>query len=733
MADSIITTDLITLDADLGADKNAVITALADTLATAGRASDAAGVTRAALDREAQSATGLPGGIAIPHCRSAAVTRASLAFARLSPKVDFGAPDGPADLVFLIAAPEGAGAEHMKLLSSLARALVRPAFVADLRAASTPAEVVALVDGVINPPATATGPSGAAAGSGDAAADSPSATAGSGVAAAGSGGTAAASTAGAAAGSPAAGETASEHGGASTGTESVPAGTSSAAEARQEGGRTSEAVSGARRKIVAVTACPTGIAHTYMAADSLVAAGERAGVDVAVETQGSSGGDKLDPAVIAAADAVIFATDVGVKDRGRFAGKPVVESGVKRAINEPDTMIAEAVTASTSAGAATVGGTVPAPSQAAAKGLGWGSRLRQILLTGVSYMIPFVAAGGLLIALSFLLGGYEISDSAKDIVLNNSITDLPDGGLATYFGAVLFQIGSLAFSFLVPALAGYIAFAIADRPGLAPGFTAGAIAVFVGAGFLGGLVGGLVAGFAALWVGKLPVPTWARGLMPVVVIPLLASLIVGVAMFVLLGKPLAAVTNGLTDWLNGLSGTSAIALGVILGVMMCFDLGGPVNKAAYAFAVAGLSVTDPASLRIMAAVMAAGMVPPLAMALSTTVRPRLYTEAERENGKAAWLLGASFISEGAIPFAAADPLRVLPSMMVGGAVTGGMVMATSVELSAPHGGIFVFFAIQPLVWFVVSLLVGTVVAAVCVTLAKEFTRRQSASPVLTTA
>ncbi|MEV0078005.1 fructose-specific PTS transporter subunit EIIC [Nocardia neocaledoniensis] len=737
MADSIITPDLITLDADLGADKNAVITALADTLATAGRASDAAGVTRAALDREAQSATGLPGGIAIPHCRSAAVTRASLAFARLSPKVDFGAPDGPADLVFLIAAPEGAGAEHMKLLSSLARALVRPAFVADLRAASTPAEVVALVDGVINPPAATAGPSGAAAGSGDAAADSPSAAAGSGVAA--TGGTAAASTAGATAGSPAAGETASEHGGAGTGTgtgtgtESAPAETSSVAEAQREGGRTSETASGARRKIVAVTACPTGIAHTYMAADSLVAAGERAGVDVAVETQGSSGGDKLDPAVIAAADAVIFATDVGVKDRGRFAGKPVVESGVKRAINEPDTMIAEAVTASTSAGAATVGGTVPAPSQAAAKGLGWGSRLRQILLTGVSYMIPFVAAGGLLIALSFLLGGYEISDSAKDIVLNNSITDLPDGGLATYFGAVLFQIGSLAFSFLVPALAGYIAFAIADRPGLAPGFTAGAIAVFVGAGFLGGLVGGLVAGFAALWVGKLPVPTWARGLMPVVVIPLLASLIVGVAMFVLLGKPLAAVTNGLTDWLNGLSGTSAIALGVILGVMMCFDLGGPVNKAAYAFAVAGLSVTDPASLRIMAAVMAAGMVPPLAMALSTTVRPRLYTEAERENGKAAWLLGASFISEGAIPFAAADPLRVLPSMMVGGAVTGGMVMATSVELSAPHGGIFVFFAIQPLVWFVVSLLVGTVVAAVCVTLAKEFTRRQSATPVLTTA
>ncbi|WP_316575826.1 PTS fructose transporter subunit IIABC [Nocardia canadensis] len=730
MADSIITTDLITLDTDLGADKDTVITALAGRLAAAGRASDADAVSRAALDREAQSATGLPGGIAIPHCRAAAVTTASLAFARLSPGVDFGAPDGPADLVFLIAAPEGAGAEHMKLLSSLARALVRPAFVADLRAAATPADIVARVDGVINPPpAPAPGTTIATGATAPQTPDARNSTSGSPAASTAPGTATAAGT-----GAPTA-ETSSATAIAAPTGESVSAATTGTATAGTVGAAQTSAGSaaeGARPRIVAVTACPTGIAHTYMAADSLVAAGERAGVDVAVETQGSSGGDKLDPATIAAADAVIFATDVGVKDRGRFAGKPVVESGVKRAINEPDTMIAEAVAASATPGAATVGGSAPAAA-AAAKGIGWGTRLRQILLTGVSYMIPFVAAGGLLIALSFLLGGYEISDSAKDIVLNNSITDLPDGGLATYFGAVLFQIGALAFGFLVPALAGYIAFAIADRPGLAPGFTAGAIAVFVGAGFLGGLVGGLVAGFAALWVGKLPVPTWARGLMPVVVIPLLASLIVGVAMFVLLGKPLAAVTNGLTDWLNGLSGTSAIALGVILGVMMCFDLGGPVNKAAYSFAAAGLSVTDTATLRIMAAVMAAGMVPPLAMALSTTVRPRLYTEAERENGKAAWLLGASFISEGAIPFAAADPLRVLPSMMLGGAVTGGLVMATGVTLSAPHGGIFVFFAIGHLAWFVLALLAGTVVAALSVTLAKEFTRKQSVSPVLTTA
>ena len=279
----------------------------------------------------------------------------------------------------------------------------------------------------------------------------------------------------------------------------------------------------------------------------------------------------------------------------------------------------------------------------------------------------------------------------------------------------------MAFGFLVPALAGYIAFAIADRPGLAPGFTAGAVAGFVGAGVIGGIVGGLIAGFAALWISSWNVPKWFRGLMPVVVIPLLASLIVGLLMFLLLGRPLADITAGLTNWLNGLSGGSVVLLGIILGLMMCFDLGGPVNKAAYAFATAGLNIAEPASLRIMAAVMAAGMVPPLAMALATTLRPGLFSEPERENGRAAWLLGASFISEGAIPFAAADPFRVIPAMMAGGAVTGGMIMALDVTLKAPHGGIFVFFAIGKLVWFLAALAAGTVVAALAVIAAKQFT------------
>src|SRR5262245_13397041 len=648
----IINTDLVLLDVDAGGDKQSVIGRLVHRLADAGRTSDTDGLIGAAMAREEQSATGLPGGIAIPHCRSPYVETASIGFARLNPKVDFGAPDGPADLAFLIAAPEAGGAEHMKLLSSLARALVRKDFVESLRGATSSAEVVELVDGVLN--ATAEKPKPAA-----------------------------------------------------------------------------EPAKAAPKTLIAVTACPTGIAHTYMAADSLVAAAKKAGATLHVETQGSSGSTPLPASTIAEADAVIFATDVGVKDKQRFAGKPVVASGVKRAINEPDKMVAEALAAASDPSAARVQGDASAPAAAAAPagGVGWGTRLRQILLPGVSYMIPFVAAGGLLIALGFLFAGYDIANKPEGatqslgniIATTNSLTNLPSGGFMQYLGAVLFSIGGLAFGFLVPALAGYISFAIADRPGIAPGFVAGAVAVFVGGGFIGGIVGGLIAGFTALWISQINVPRWLRGLMPVVIIPLCASLVVGVLIFMLLGRPLAAITSGLTHWLSGMTGSSVIILGIILGLMMCFDLGGPVNKAAYAFAVAGLNIAEPSSLRIMAAVMAAGMVPPLAMALASTVlRPKLFTEPERENGWSAWLLGASFISEGAIPFAAADPLRVIPSMMAGGAVTGALIMAFNVQQKAPHGGIFVFFAINPILWFVVSVIVGMVVAAIAVVAAKQF-------------
>ncbi|BAS14888.1 PTS system fructose-specific EIIBBC component [Arthrobacter sp. Hiyo8] len=474
-----------------------------------------------------------------------------------------------------------------------------------------------------------------------------------------------------------------------------------------------------------------------MAADSLVAAAKEAGVDLQVETQGSGGFTALDPAVIAAADAVIFAVDVDVRGKERFAGKPVINAPVKRGIDEPAKMVQEALAAASDPHAHRVphfGAEESAEQASAAASEHLGTKVKKVLLTGVSYMIPFVAGGGLLIALGFLLGSYEIAGVADKILAANTLVNLPTdypvhawGPFGAYLGAVLFKIGALSLGFLVPALAGYIAYGIADRPGIAPGFVSGAVAGYMGAGFLGGLVGGLLAGLTAHWIGTFSVPRWLRGLMPVVIIPLVASIVASGAMFLFLGGPIAAISKGLSTWLSGMTGTSAIVLGIILGLMMCFDLGGPVNKVAYSFAVAGLgagSLANPAPLQIMAAVMAAGMVPPLAMALATVLNKKGFSLAERENGKAAWLLGASFISEGAIPFAAADPLRVIPASMVGGAVTGALSMAFGVTSQAPHGGIFVFFAIGNVFMFIASIAVGVVVTALVLLALKRWAVRK---------
>lgn len=332
--------------------------------------------------------------------------------------------------------------------------------------------------------------------------------------------------------------------------------------------------------------------------------------------------------------------------------------------------------------------------------------LRKWLMSGVSYMVPFVAAGGLLIALGFAIGGYEIKSAPS--VMQHFVWTQTDS-----WAALMFQIGAVAFGFLVPVLAGYIAYGMADRPGLVPGFVGGMIASTINAGFLGGLAAGLIAGGVVLAIQKVKIPKAVRGIMPVVVIPLISSAIVGFLMFVVIGKPIASAQKGMTNWLNGLSGSNAILLGALLGLMMCFDLGGPVNKVAYTFATAGIAVASPSdsAMKIMAAVMAAGMVPPLAMALATTVRGRLFTETERENGKAAWVLGASFISEGAIPFAAADPLRVIPSSMVGGAITGALSMAFGATLRAPHGGIFVVPLIGNPFLYLIAIAVGMCVTA----------------------
>ncbi|MDX3803474.1 fructose-specific PTS transporter subunit EIIC [Streptomyces sp. AK04-3B] len=714
-----ITADLV--DLDLSAEtKEAAARSLAERMVALSRVTDLEGFLADVAAREAQMPTGLDGGIGIPHCRSAHVTEPTLAFGRSAAGVDFGAADGPADLIFLIAAPAGADDAHLTILSSLARQLMNAEFTDALRAAGDPASAAALIRGDEAPAATtsatpgttsetpgtpsgtsgtASGTSGITSGTSGTASETPGTTTGTSGITTGTSGTTSETSVGPAVGA------------VDASADSVPASAAASADAgtAPAGDPAVPAPASARPfRIVAVTSCPTGIAHTYMAAESLENAGREAGVELVVETQGSAGFTRLDPAVIADADGVIFAHDVPVREKERFAGKPTVDVGVKAGINKPAQLIADVrgkAARGETTGSAKGGGTPV--ERAGESGDGYGTKLRKWLMTGVSYMVPFVAAGGLLIALGFAVGGWEIN-KAPSVMEHFSWTQVDS------WGALLFQIGGVAFGFLIPVLAGYIAYGMADRPGLVPGFVGGMIASNIAAGFLGGLVAGLLAGGVVLAIQRIRIPAVLRGIMPVVVIPLISSLVVGFLMFVVVGKPIAEAQKSMTDWLAGLSGANAVLLGVLLGLMMCFDLGGPVNKVAYAFATAGIAVQDPSdsAMKVMAAVMAAGMVPPLGMALATVVRKKLFTPTERENGKAAWVLGASFISEGAIPFAAADPLRVIPASMAGGAVTGALSMAFGATLRAPHGGIFVV----PLIGSPFLYLLA-VAAGVCVTTA----------------
>ena len=485
-------------------------------------------------------------------------------------------------------------------------------------------------------------------------------------------------------------------------------------------------------KIIAVTSCPTGIAHTYMAAEALEQAARAAGHEIFVETQGAAGADPVPPGEIAAAQVVVFAADVEVRGRERFAGKPLVEASVKSAINDAAALIAKAEAAAAAAAVAAASSGAAAPSVAgpvpAASGVptlkGVGTRLRTWLMTGVSYMIPFVAAGGLMIALAFMFGGavvkFKVVGGTYEGHTYAAITDYSKLLGQAGWAGVMFEIGNVAFSMLVPILAGFIAYAIADRPGLVPGIVSGLIASLVGAGYLGGLIGGLLAGGVVFAIMRLRLPRFLSALMPVLIIPLISTVIVGGLMFLVVGEPVAAAQRGLTSWLNGLSGTNAALLGAVLGLMMAFDMGGPVNKVAYSFGLAGLASGN---LTVMAAVMAAGMTPPIALALATVVRPKLFTPAERKAGNAAWLLGASFITEGAIPFAAADPLRVIPSLMTGSAVTGALSMQFGATSRAPHGGIWVIGLIGHPVQYIIALLAGILVSAGCVIGAKHIRRR----------
>ncbi|HHH1415649.1 TPA: PTS fructose transporter subunit IIBC [Yersinia enterocolitica] len=439
------------------------------------------------------------------------------------------------------------------------------------------------------------------------------------------------------------------------------------------------------KRIVAITACPTGVAHTFMAAEAIESEAKKRGWWVKVETRGSVGaGNAITPEEVAAADLVIVAADIEV-DLDKFAGKPMYRTttglALKKTAQELDKALVEAEVYQPKTGSST-----------GVKKAETGGPYRH-LLTGVSYMLPMVVAGGLCIALSFVFGikAFEVK-----------------GTLA----AALMQIGgSSAFALMVPVLAGFIAFSIADRPGLTPGLIGGMLAVSTGAGFLGGIIAGFLAGYVAKAIStKLRLPQSMEALKPILIIPLVASLIVGLVMIYVVGTPVAKIMTGLTNWLQSMGTANAVLLGAILGAMMCTDMGGPVNKAAYAFGVALLSSSVYAP---MAAIMAAGMVPPLAMGLATLLARHKFDKGEQEGGKAALVLGLCFISEGAIPFAARDPMRVLPCCIAGGALTGALSMAFGAQLMAPHGGLFVLLipgAIHPVLLYLVAIIAGTVLA-----------------------
>ena len=457
------------------------------------------------------------------------------------------------------------------------------------------------------------------------------------------------------------------------------------------------------KKIVAITSCPTGIAHTFMAAEGIQAAAQALGHAVRVETQGSVGArDALTEAEIAAADIVLIAADTGV-DRVRFAGKRVYATNTKAAIRDGKGLIATALSEARlqSAGPAETAADGPARPAAAERQAG----AYKHLMTGVSFMLPFVVAGGLLIALAFAFGGI---DAMK-----------PEN--AGTLGYALGEIGAkAAFALIVPALAGYIAYSIADRPGIAPGMIGGMLAANLQAGFLGGIAAGFIAGYTTAFLNKhIRLHKNLEGLKPVLILPLLATTITGLLMVYVVGVPVAAILAALTDWLKGMQGASALVLGLVLGGMMAVDMGGPINKAAYASAAALLSSGVDAP---MAAVMLGGMTPPLGIALATRLFPNRFTGPEREAGGAAALLGAAFITEGAIPFAAADPLRVIPSMVAGSAVAGAIALTSGVTLKVPHGGLFVLpipNAVTNVPGALIALAAGTVVTGVLVGLLKK--------------
>ncbi|EMF47919.1 PTS system, fructose-specific IIA component [Planococcus halocryophilus Or1] len=621
-----------TIILDLAAStKQQVLEELANQLDQAGKLTDKQAFTKAILERESQSTTGIGDGIAIPHAKSAAVQFPAIAFGRSQEGLDFESLDGqPSNLFFMIAASEGANDDHLEALSRLATFLMDEKFRTNILAAQSKQEILDIVSAK------------------EAAVDQPQAAA-------------------------------------------------------------DQTAQGTQKKILAVTACPTGIAHTYMAAEKLNERAKELGISIKVETNGSSGvKNRLTAEDIAGADAIIVAADTKV-EMSRFDGKPVIQTAVGKAIYETDNLLNRAVT-----GDAPIYKHVQSKDEADAGETKSG--FYKHLMNGVSNMLPFVVGGGILIAISFFWG------------INAGNPDSPE---YNEFAAMLITIGGAnAFFLMVPVLAGFIAMSIADRPGFAPGMIGGLIAITVtgvegasgGSGFLGGLIAGFLAGYVTVLVKKVfsGLPASLEGLKPVLFFPVFAIAITGIIMM-LVNPQLTKVYTSISSFLESLGGTNLVLVGLLLGGMMAIDMGGPINKAAYTF---GLAMLDAQNFNFMAAVMAAGMVPPLGLAISTSLFKNKFTKPEREAGKTAYVLGACFITEGAIPFAAADPARVIPACVAGAAATGALVMLFDIGLRAPHGGIFVIGLVDGgvpnILLYILAILIGAVVTALIAgTLKKE--------------
>ncbi len=598
-----------------------------------GNISDKAGYKEGILAREAEFSTAVGDGIAIPHAKVAAVKKPGLAAMTVPGGVDWSAPDGqPADLMFMIAAPEGEANTHLEMLANLSAMLMHADFANALRAAKTPEEFLKVIDDA------------------EAARDA---------------------------------EAASK----------------AAAQAAQ-------ASAGNFPKILAITACPTGIAHTYMAAENLEKKAAEMGIVLKAETQGSAGAKNvLTAEEIAHAEGIIIAADKNV-DRARFAGKQVYSTNVSAGINDPERLINIILNHE----APVQEGTVAEASNAAAEGESLGHTLYKHLMNGVSHMLPFVVGGGILIAVAFLIDGFLAPDAGSDF------------GVATPAAHFFKQVGGDAFGFMLPILAGYIAMSIADRPGLAVGFVGGTLANAgyswgwlgggdaIGGGFLGALFAGFAAGYFVKWLEKAcdALPESLEGIKPVLLYPLLGILGIGAVMFTV--NPIfAAINTAMTNFLNGLGTSNLVLLGAIVGGMMSIDMGGPFNKAAYVFGTAMLAEGTDAGKVIMASVMVGGMVPPLVIALSTTFFKNKWSEDDKKAGLVNYIMGLSFISEGAIPFAAADPVHVIPSCIVGSAVSGALSALFGCTSPAPHGGFWVIPIIGNPAMYAVALVAGSVV------------------------